>query len=57
MRAAARTRCGVDPLGAAPAAALTSAIPYEPTSLDNPRADEQARERQWPLLLAFLNRV
>jgi dienelactone hydrolase len=32
-------------------------IPYEPIALDNPRADEEARERQWPLLLAFLNGV
>jgi dienelactone hydrolase len=32
-------------------------IPYEPTVMDNPRADEQARERQWPELLAFLNRL
>jgi dienelactone hydrolase len=32
-------------------------IPYEPTTLDNPRADEEAREQQWPLLLAFLNGV
>jgi dienelactone hydrolase len=32
-------------------------IPYEPTVMDSPPADEQARERQWPLLLAFLNGV
>jgi dienelactone hydrolase len=30
-------------------------IPYEPIAVDNPRADEEAREHQWRLLLAFLN--
>ena len=32
-------------------------IPYEPTVIDTTQADEQAREQQWPLLLAFLNDV
>jgi len=29
-------------------------IPYEPTVIDTSQADEQAREAQWPRLLAFL---
>jgi len=32
-------------------------IPYEPTVIDTTQADERARERQWPELLAFLSRA